>query len=202
MRALIALTVPTAMVLGGSLLYQASPVTALLLGLGLLLGFALHRSRFCVAAAVQDAVLAEDTGPAKAVLLALALSSVGFGFLQYRAAQAGTILPGNIYAIGPATVIGAVIFGIGIVPAGGCTITTVLRLGEGHLRFAWTLLGLCVGGLLGAWHWGWWMSFGPTLEPVHLPSLLGWTGGAAVQGLLLAGVWLLLNRWEGRANRV
>lgn len=196
MRIAVALLAPTGLLLGGWLLYQVSPVTAMLLGLGLVLGFALQRSRFCVAAAVQDAVLVGDTGPARAVLLALTLSSVGFGVLQYRVGEG--LLPGNIYAITGATVVGALLFGIGIVPAGGCTITTVLRLGEGHLRFAWTLLGLFLGGLLGAWHWGWWMSLTPELGPVHLPTALGWPAAAGVQALLLAALWLLLQKVEQR----
>jgi uncharacterized membrane protein YedE/YeeE len=191
---------PSLTLLIGWGLFHVRPATGLLWGLGLLLGIALHRSRFCVAAAVQDAILFADTAPAKAVLLALALSLAGFGTLQYLAMAAGAPLPGNIYAITPATVVGALLFGIGSVPAGGCTITLVLRLGEGHLRFLWTLLGLLAGALAGAWHYGWWMELGGAVGPVHLPTALGWTGAVAVEAALIGSVWLLLSRWERKGT--
>jgi hypothetical protein len=196
LRRIALLAGPSLALVAGWGLYHVRPVTGLLWGLGLLLGAALHRSRFCVAAAFQDTVLFRDTGPAKAVLVALALSLVGFGWLQYRAMHAGAVVPGNIYAISPATLVGALLFGIGIVPAGGCTITMVLRLGEGHLRFLWTLLGLIPGALVGAWHYGWWMGLGGELAPVHLPAVLGWGGAIAVEAALIGSVWLLLSWWE------
>lgn len=196
MRRVALLAGPSLALLAGGGLYHLRPATGLLWGLGLLLGVALHRSRFCVAAAFQDAILFRDTGPAKAVLVALALSLPGFGWLQFRAMQAGTAVPGNIYAMSPATLAGALLFGIGIVPAGGCTITTVLRLGEAHLRYLWTLLGLLAGGVVGAWQYGWWMGLGSGIKPVHLPAVLGWGGAVAVEAGLIGGVWQLLRWWE------
>lgn len=187
---------PSLVLLAGWGLYHVRPTTGLLWIIGLLLGAALHRSRLCVAAAYRDPVLFGDTGPAKAVLLALGLSLVGFGLLQYQALAGGLPVPGNIYGVSPALLVGAFLFGIGMVPAGGCTITMVLRLGEGHLRFLWTLLGLLAGALMGAWHYGWWQKLGAGIGPVHLPTVLGWGGAIAVEAGLIGAIWLLLSWWE------
>jgi len=178
------------------LLLQAESRTALLWLLGLALGFALHRSRFCVAAAFRDSVLFRDVGLARAVILALALSTLTFSVIQYTASTAGQPVPGNIYAISAATLVGAVLFGIGLVPAGGCACSTLLRLGEGHSRYLWTLLGLLTGSLAGASHFGWWEGLWGILPPIHLPAVIGWTATLTLQMALFSALALLLNWWE------
>jgi len=195
-RHFVALLAPSAVLLAGWGLYQLRPATAALWLLGLALGAALQRSRFCVAAAFRDSILFHDGGPAKAVLLALALSSVAFGWMQYGALARGEAPPGNLWPVSPATVVGSVLFGIGIVPAGGCAISTLLRLGEGHLRFLWTLIGLIIGALLGAYQYGWWQQFGGMSDSFHFPTEFGWPGAIALQTLLLGGAYALLTWWE------
>lgn len=177
-------------------LYQIRPQTAGLWLAGLALGVALQRSRFCIAAAFRDTVLFYDTGPARGLLLALALSTLTFGLMQYQAHLHGAPLPGNLYPISAGTVAGAVLFGIGLVPAAGCACSTLLRVGEGHLRFFWTLLGLIIGSVAGAYHFGWWEGLLGITAPVHLPAVLGWPAAIALQAAALAGILRLLIWWE------
>ncbi|HEY3368027.1 MAG TPA: YeeE/YedE thiosulfate transporter family protein [Symbiobacteriaceae bacterium] len=197
-RALFALLAPSGVLAIGWWLYQMKPQTAGLWLAGIVLGVAMHRSRLCIAAAFRDSVLFHDTGPAKAILLALALSAVSFGWMQHQALQQGLRLPGNLYPITAGTVAGAFLFGMGMIPAGGCACSTLLRLGEGHLRFLWTLLGLTAGSLLGAYQYGWWEAVLGKTAPVHLPALLGWPLAAALEAVVFVGLFCLLRWWEQR----
>lgn len=164
---------------------------------GLALGVMLHRSRFCVAAGFRDLLLFRDTGPARGILTALSVATPLFALLQARAMAAGAPLPGRFGPVGPALLAGAFLFGVGMIPASGCACSTLLRSGEGHLRFLWVLLGIAAGSLLGAAHWGWWMARQPaTAAAVHLPSVLGWGPALALQGALLLLLYRLLRRAE------
>lgn len=166
----------------------------------MVMGAALHRARFCVAAGFRDLLLFRDAGPARGVLAAVALATPFFALVQARAAAAGAPVPGRFGPLGVALLAGAVLFGIGIVPAGGCACSAILRSGEGHLRFLWVLLGLMAGGLLGAMHWGWWQRLTPVAPVVHLPTALGWWPALLLQGALLAALFAGLRRLEGNGR--
>lgn len=191
-----ALTAPSAVLAVAWWLYRHNPGAALLWLLGIALGAALQRSRYCVAAAFRDPVLFGDTGPARSVLLAIAVSSVAFGLIQAWRWPAGGQLPPAVQPLSLGTLVGPLLFGIGMVPAGGCSGSTLLRLGEGHLRFLWTLLGLVIGSLLGAYQYGWWAGLLGTAAPVYLPAVMGWPAAALLQSLLLVAFYLVIRWWE------
>lgn len=94
---------------------------------GVLFGFVLQRGRFCLTGGFRDMYLAKDNRMFYALLLAIAIQSVGvytlihFGLLQYEAGTFSWV----------AVVIGSFIFGIGIVLAGGCATGTWYRAAEG-----------------------------------------------------------------------
>lgn len=197
-KRIVALLAPPAAAAIAFGLFHASPKVALLWLLGLALGFGLHRSRFCVAAAFRDAILFGDTGLTRAVLLALALSSASFAIIQQKALVSGAPLPGNLYPISAATVAGALLFGAGLVPAGGCACSTLLRLGEGHALYLWVLAGIVAGSLAGAYHFPWWESLAGRMAPVHLPAVIGWPATLAGEMVLFGGLAFLAVWWERR----
>lgn len=195
-KRLIALGAPSVLAAVTWVLFAARPSAALIWILGIVLGVAFQRSRFCFAAAIRDSVLFHDTGPAKALLIGLALSTVGFVGLQLQALSAGDPLPGNLYPISAATAVGAFCFGLGSIPVGGCATNTLTRLGEGHKRFLWTLVGLVAGSTLGAFHYGWWEGLLGAIPPVHFPAVVGWPGALALQSLLFLGIYGIIRWWE------
>jgi uncharacterized protein len=199
-KAAFALTAPSVVLLVAWWLWKHHPQTAAMWILGIGLGAVLQRSRYCVAAAYRDTVLFCDTGMARSVLLALTITSVTFAVIYLVRVPAGPP-PLAAQPLTAGTVIGPVLFGVGMVPAGGCAASTLLRLGEGHLRFLWTLLGLIVGSLLGAYHYGWWAGLIGTAAPVYLPASIGWPAALLLQaGLLL--IFLLVIRWWERKGAV
>ncbi|HLN62406.1 MAG TPA: YeeE/YedE thiosulfate transporter family protein [Symbiobacteriaceae bacterium] len=194
-KALFALTAPSAVLLVAWWLFEQTPTAAAIWLLGILLGAVLQRSRYCIAGAYRDAILFGETGLARSVLLALLLSSITFGVVQALRWPSGQ-LPLAVQPLTAGTLVGPVLFGIGMIPAGGCGGSTLLRLGEGHLRFLWTLLGLILGSLAGAYHYGWWADLLGTAAPVYLPAALGWTGALLLQAGLLFAFYLLIRWWE------
>ena len=98
----------------------------------------MQRSGFCFVASFRDPVMVGSTSLFRAVIIGLMISTVGFGIFQYI-----TIsnipnyliddIPGQIFPVGINTMIGAILFGIGMVIAGGCASGTLIRIGEGHV---------------------------------------------------------------------
>ncbi len=104
---------------------------------GNVFGFILQRARFCFTASLRDPYLTGGTTLTKAVLTAFAITSIGFIAIQYGAVSKGLPMPGQAYVvpISAATAIGAFMFGIGMVIAGGCASGTCMRVGEGfHMQ--------------------------------------------------------------------
>jgi hypothetical protein len=94
---------------------------------GALLGFVMQRGRFCLTGGFRDMYIAKNNRMFYALLIAIAVQSIGvyaliqFGAFEYTAGKL------SLWA----TMAGAYIFGIGIVLAGGCATGTWSRAGEG-----------------------------------------------------------------------
>jgi uncharacterized membrane protein YedE/YeeE len=126
------------------------------LAIGVVFGFAVERTNFCAMGALSDIANFGDYRRWRAWLLASAVALLGTQAL----AEAGVVdLALSMYP-GPRInwlghILGGLLFGIGMVFAGGCASRNLVRLGSGDLRAALVLLvmGLfafmTIGGLLG-----------------------------------------------------
>ncbi len=165
---------------------------------GIVFGFVLQRSRFCFTAAMRDPFLTGGTSLAKAVLLALAVTSVGFWAIKYGAFSRGLPIPGQSFVvpISLATVVGGTIFGVGMVISGGCASGTLMRVGEGFTMQMISIFFFVVGSLIGAAHFGWWKA-NVMLQgrAVFLPDVLGWLGSIVVQLLTIALLWIAADKF-------
>lgn len=108
---------------------------------GALLGFILQRGRFCIVGAYRDLILARDGRMLLATFIVIAIQSVGV-FLLW---DTGKI----VLETGPfpwlGTIVGGLIFGVGMVLAGGCATGTWYRAGEGLIGSWIALFGYMVG---------------------------------------------------------
>ncbi|WP_456475573.1 YeeE/YedE thiosulfate transporter family protein [Candidatus Pyrohabitans sp.] len=109
---------------------------------GVAIGFVLERGQFCMASAFRDFFLFRHTQILRAVMLYLALLTPAF-FLFNRMGLIETYP--YIKEAGLFTVMGGIIFGIGMVLAGGCASGTLYRIGEGYVTSMVALLGMLVG---------------------------------------------------------
>jgi uncharacterized membrane protein YedE/YeeE len=177
---------------------------------GVALGIALQRSRFCFTAAMRDPVLTGSTSLAKAVIVGLAVGTVGFAALQLGAyfkagqmADALKVASGSLEPVGLHTVVGGVLFGAGAVIAGGCASGTLMRVGEGFLQ-QWLVLPFFVlGSALAAATWPTWKA-ALAVQPdrtVYLPKALGgFVPALVLQFALLFALWLAADWWGRRGH--
>ena len=185
----------------GVVLAQVSASLGLFWIIGNAFGYILQRSRFCFTAAMRDPFLTGGTNLTKAVLLAFAITTIGFAAIKYGAFAQGLPIPGQSYVvpISPATAIGAFIFGVGMVIAGGCASGTFMRVGEGFMMQILSLLFFIAGSLLGAWHFGWWkLTFIVRGKAIFLPDLFGWFSAVVVQLAIIALLWIAADKFQKR----
>jgi uncharacterized membrane protein YedE/YeeE len=164
-------------------------------------GFILQKSRFCFTAAMRDPYLTGGTNLTKAVLLAFAMTSLAFFAIKYGAHLKGMPIPGQgfVAPISLATAVGAFMFGIGMVIAGGCASGTLMRVGEGFSMQILSLVFFIIGSLLGAYNLGWWkVNFISRGKAIFLPDLFGWVGAIIMQLLIIALLWVAADKWAKR----
>ncbi len=105
------------------------------LGLGILLGWVIQRSNFCAMGAISDYVIFRDSRRLRSWFLAIA---VAMALTQVMAGNGLISLEQSIY-LQPrlqwgGAILGGLLFGIGMVFAGGCGNRNLARLGSGDLR--------------------------------------------------------------------
>lgn len=109
--------------------------TLLGLVLGIALGFVARRGRFCTLGAIEDAVYGRDARRIRTWVLAAAVAIAGVHALEV----AGDLdLSRSIYTAPRiewgGTIIGGLLFGLGMALVGTCGFGTLLRLGGGDLK--------------------------------------------------------------------
>ena len=171
---------------------------------GIAFGFILQRSRFCFTASLRDPGLTGSTTVTRAVLVAFAITSIAFTAIKYGYFAQGLPIPGQSYVapVSIATAIGAFMFGIGMVIAGGCASGTLMRVGEGFWMQVISLFFFVVGSLLGAYTYGWWeRTFIVSAPSIFLPDYLGWIGGILCNLAIIAILYVLAHKWEHRKDK-
>ncbi len=195
----IALLVLALIIVVGILLNAKSENLAMFWIFGCCFGFILQKSRFCFTASMRDPCITGSTSITKAVLIAFAITTIGFTAIKYSAFAAGQTIPGQSYIapISLATVIGGVLFGIGMVIAGGCASGTLMRVGEGFGMQMLSLLFFVIGSLWGAHDTGWWsLNFIANGPKVFLPDVFGWFGAVVLQLAIIALLYIAADLWE------
>ncbi len=200
----VGIIVGVVIIILGILLSLKDPKLGLFWFTGMFFGFILQKSRFCFTASMRDPSLTGSTTVTRAVLIAFALTSIGFWAIKYGYAQQGLPVPGQSYVVPVSfsTVIGAFIFGIGMVIAGGCASGTLMRVGEGFIMQILSLFFFVVGSLWGAHDFGWWkLNVISNGKAVFLPDVFGWAGALIVQLLIIVCLFIAADKWENRKNK-
>ena len=134
---------------------------------GVFMGFIFQRSQFCTALASNEAFTFHNYGRFQGILVLLIVSTIVFNILIWLGVvskfnllpaigiDAPTLcrtlpftLPGPLGAVMPViNLIGGVVFGFGMMLAGGCVAGTLFRIGEGYIASIIALIGISAGGL-------------------------------------------------------
>jgi uncharacterized membrane protein YedE/YeeE len=118
-------------------------VRALLIIAGFGIGFVLHRSRFCLSRVFREPFMTAEGEMTKALMLAVAVGApVCAALIAHGTIDPYLAIPSRFWL---GSLLGGLIFGIGMVFAGGCASGSLWRVGEGHLKlvmavifFAWS----------------------------------------------------------------
>jgi uncharacterized membrane protein YedE/YeeE len=173
--------------------------TAWLFITGLAFGYILQRSRFCFTASMRDPYLTGGTTLTRAVLIAFAITTIGFTAIKYGYFKNGLAIPGMSYVvpISLATVAGAFLFGVGMVIAGGCASGTLMRVGEGFQMQVLSLIFFIIGSLWGAHDFGWWKyNFISKGKAIFLPDVFGWFGAVFLQLIIILLLYIAAEKYQ------
>ncbi|MDH4247303.1 MAG: YeeE/YedE thiosulfate transporter family protein [Deltaproteobacteria bacterium] len=165
---------------------------------GLILGVVNQRSRFCFVRVFREPFMTGDAGMTKGAAAALLVGVVGFAVL--KGGDIADMRNMTMEVVNPTvwfgSLVGGLVFGIGMVLAGGCGTGSLWRAGEGQLKL-WAVsivFALSAGisfrvvnasgirTLLGE-------------KAVFVPDMMGWAGGLLFL-LVLPVVWYLLAAWN------
>ena len=122
---------------------QALAARALLIVAGFAIGFVLHRSRFCFSRVFREPFMTAEGEMTGAMIVAIALGApVGAVLIAQGTIDPYVAIPSRFWL---GSLLGGVVFGVGMVLAGGCASGSLWRIGEGHLKlvvavvfFAWS----------------------------------------------------------------
>ncbi|GAB6145917.1 YeeE/YedE thiosulfate transporter family protein [Desulfocicer niacini] len=128
--------------------YSAIDKTILggILFFGFLIGLVMHRSRFCFVRAFRCPFMTGESDMVKVVAMSLIIYGMGSAIIKWawiKEPMMGVYHPFVLGSLG-----GGVVFGIGMILAGGCASSTLWRIGEGHLKLVMTLLGFSLSNAL------------------------------------------------------
>ncbi len=170
------------------------------LGLGLAAGVVMHRSDFCVTAMFRDFFLFRDAYMLRMLVLLVVGSMALFEVLRWTGLVATYPFP----LLGSASltnILGGMLFGVGMVLAGGCVVGTLYKMGSGSLLSALAFVGLLTGATLYGEIHPWWSTLAraTAIFPgrITLPQLLGVDPLVVIGPAVVAGAALLLG-WRRR----
>jgi uncharacterized membrane protein YedE/YeeE len=113
-----------------------------LLFFGFLIGLIMHRSRFCFVRAFRCPFMTGDAEMVKVVAMSLMIYGMGTAVIKWAWIQEPAMGVNHNFWIG--SLFGGVIFGVGMLLAGGCASSTLWRIGEGQTKMVVTLLAFAL----------------------------------------------------------
>lgn len=166
---------------------------------GLAFGVLIERGQICFTSAFRDLFLVGRSLMARAIIIGMAVSSVA----TLLAIYAYDLTPVT-QVVAPSTLIGGILFGLGIVMASGCETGMMYRLMEGQVLFLPVFAGNIIGATLLAYAWDHLGVYAVLVESGAKVSLLELAGpaGALIATLVMLGtLYALTLRTEKRYHR-
>jgi len=182
---------------------------------GLSIGYMLQRSRYGFAGGIRRLYVTGDSSLTKALMFMFSITLIitaaihygaflGGAEASFKAAEGAKIIPGTQSVTGTnlATVLGGILFGIGMMLGGGCASGTLTDVGQGEGRAIIVLFFFITGSLWGAHDSTWWQNTVFFVGPkVYLPDLFGYIGTIIVSLSGFLGIYIFSVWYENKRKR-
>ncbi len=109
---------------------------------GFAFGFIIQRTRFCFVRGFRDPFMTGEGEVPRAIAISLIISIMGFAALKWTGLRGENIYVPQAFWFG--ALVGGIIFGIGMVIAGGCGSGSVWRAGEGQIKLMLAVVFFCL----------------------------------------------------------
>ncbi|MBU0924142.1 selenium metabolism membrane protein YedE/FdhT [bacterium] len=176
-------------------LYLIFFATSMKLGIAMLFGAAfgllIAKAQICFTSAFRDIFTTGRSELAVAIVIGMAVSTIGvFSYIIIGS-------PAKIMWAGPNAIIGGLLFGFGIVLAGGCECGWMYRAVEGQVHFWIVGIGNVIGATLLAFMWdSFSISMATSWPKINLLESFGQYGGLFMNYIFLFLLFLLILKLE------
>lgn len=137
------------MILAAFYIFSAQGHTQIggLLFFGALIGITMHRSRMCFVRAFREPFMTGDAEMIRVIAMSLMIYGLGSAVIKWNYLQPDIMGVYHPFWFGSLT--GGIVFGFGMLLAGGCGTGALWRAGEGHTKLMLTLIAFSVSNSLG-----------------------------------------------------
>lgn len=173
---------------------------AILMMLALAIGLVIQRCRFCFVRSFRDPFMTGEADATRAVALSVIVSVIGFMIIKWYNADLELVYTYHHWLGG---LVGGVIFGVGMLLAGGCGSGSVWRAGEGHVKLIIAVICFALSNSLFkhyvftnkvAESWG--QNF------LFLPNLVGGYFWAILLTAAVMLVWWAIMAWNEETDKL
>jgi uncharacterized protein len=177
--------------------YAYAAIGGLLL-FGMAFGLVIQRSRFCFVRGFRDPFMTGEGEASRAIAVSLIISVIGLTIVKYVGLRPeDAYVPAKFWIGGLA---GGIVFGMGMVVAGGCGSGTLWRVGEGHVKLWCALLTFALVGSL----WSKFMDVSGLVsyigKSVYMPNVMGYVWSLVFVVLLMA-VYFWIATWNEETDK-
>jgi len=165
------------------------------------IGFMMHRSRFCFVRAFRDPFMTGEAIMTRAVALSVCLGILGFAAIKFMGLRDPHVYAYHKFFFG--SLIGGIIFGVGMLLAGGCGSGTTWRAAEGQIKLIVALVFFAASNAVFRA-----IMVAKPLKlldkmgvPVFLPDYLTYTW-TIVGVFALMIVWVLVTTWNEETDKL
>ena len=170
--------------------------------IGLFIGVILQRSRWCIVRSLREPFMTGDAEPAVAIIAGLLVGLLGFTVIKIMGIGGEMTMVGSNFWM-PA-IVGGLIFGFGMTVAGGCTVGSTWRAGEGHVKLWLALIGIIIAAPLTAEYIKpAFMDMLPASmkQQMFLPDYFTYLGAVVIMLLILL-IWYIFAKWNERTGKL
>lgn len=165
---------------------------------GLLIGLIMHRSRFCFVRPFSRPFMTGEAEMVKVVAMGLIIYGLGSAVIKWTFLQPDTMGVDQPFWVG--SLLGGLIFGIGMVIAGAEVSGTLWRIGEGNTKLMATLIGFSLTNSLALNVLKKTGLIDKLGKVVFLPKVFTWYFGLPLF-LIIPILWVLVAIWNEKTKR-